>query len=157
MKSFSKFIKHYGITVGFGAGLAGLIMGATALGIVVSTKNTFDNKMDDYISHYVIDHAQDLKGPRGEVGFKGETGMTGIAGPQGSIGLTGSQGATGLRGSSGATYSPPYDALCGSYTGRIYQCGSFSTIGTLSSDTLCASYSKAVTKCGGYYTIGTLN
>ncbi|MDB5161801.1 MAG: hypothetical protein JWM52_309 [Candidatus Saccharibacteria bacterium] len=157
MKKMLKLVKKYGGIIGVFMGLAGFIMGGTALFLSIKSEGIINNSAQSYISQYVNKNAANLKGERGDKGFQGSVGLTGSMGLQGPQGSIDPQGPVGLTGSSGKSYSPPYDMLCGSFTGRVYQCSSFSTIGTISSDALCASYSKAVTKCGGYFTIGTLN
>lgn len=157
MKKFLKLIRQYGGIIGTTAGLLGFAMGGTALYFSLSSKAMFDDKAETYISGFVKEHADQLKGETGETGQQGPIGLQGSTGPKGATGATGLQGPIGARGASGATYSPPSGMLCTDFLGNVTRCGSFITLGKLSTDVLCSSYSKAVTKCGSFSTIGTLN
>jgi hypothetical protein len=184
MKRLLKLIKQYGAIIGIVTGLLGFVLGAAALCISLESKSIISDKAEAYISSYVKDHADKLKGEAGKVGQQGSIGLQGPAGPQGSTGAIGPQGLTGARGMSGELYSPPSGMLCADYSGNVTKCGSYVTLGTLSTNmlcssyssgsvvkcgstyttigtfydsALCSSYSKSVTKCGNYYTVGTLN
>lgn len=152
MKRAVKINNKHAVVVGLVAGLLGFVLGATALGLSIQSRNILNNRADSYLSAYVKAHPEELKGSIGPEGPSGPTG------PRGEVGPTGPQGATGPTGPAGPEYTPPYDQVCGGFS-KVYYCKTKATIGNFYSNPLCSSlYStKAVASCSTGATLGTLN
>lgn len=144
-------VKPYAPWLGLGFGFVGLLLGLIACLLTIQTKRAFDNNATAYLSSYVAHNASELAGP---IGPPGPAGPVGPKGDKGDVGPIGPQGFTGPKGSS---YTPPYDMLCGSVLGRIWDCSSGITLGQIDDNVLCgSSFGKSVYRCGSYFPIGSL-